>query len=163
MLFVFVLSIPVGRNLANIVMYRRTRLDLIFDPVDNVIYWLIGRNAVRPPMNWKAYSFHMRATNLFMAVLIYLILVFQDYLPLNPARLPGMEPMLAFNTAISFITNTDWQSYLLKRHIAGRSLGIFGEPRVNVVALNLALQDACPKLSTGARVSASLRVPDQTP
>ena len=62
-------------------------------------------------MNWKAYTLHMLATNLVMAVLIYLILVFQDYLPLNPLKLPGMEPVLAFNTAISFITNTDRQSY----------------------------------------------------
>ena len=63
------------------------------------------------PMNWKAYTLHMLATNMFMAVLIFLILVFQDHLPLNPLHFPGMEPLLAFNTAISFITNTDWQNY----------------------------------------------------
>ena len=62
-------------------------------------------------MDWKAYTFHMLATNLFMAIIIYLVLIFQDYLPLNPMNFPGMEPMLAFNTTISFITNTDWQSY----------------------------------------------------
>ena len=62
-------------------------------------------------MDWKAYTVHMLAANFFMAVVIYLILVFQDYLPLNPLKFPGMEPMQAFNTAISFITNTDWQSY----------------------------------------------------
>ena len=53
----------------------------------------------------------MLATNLFMAVIIYLILVFQDHLPLNPMHFAGMDPILAFNTAISFITNTDWQGY----------------------------------------------------
>src|SRR5271167_1739838 len=111
LLIVFLLSIPVGRYLADIVMDRKTRLDSLFDPVDKAICWLIGRGVIRQPMNWKAYTFHMLATNLFMALLIYLILVFQDYLPLNPLKLPGMEPVLAFNTAISFITNTDWQSY----------------------------------------------------
>ena len=111
LLVVFLLSIPVGRYLAAIVMDRKTWLDPVFDRGDNAIYALIGREATRQPMNWKAYTFHMLATNLFMAVLIYLILVFQDRLPLNPLRLPGMEPMQAFNTAISFITNTDWQSY----------------------------------------------------
>ena len=46
-----------------------------------------------------------------MGAIIYLILVFQDHLPLNPMHFAGMEPILAFNTAISFITNTDWQGY----------------------------------------------------
>ncbi len=111
LLIVFLLSIPVGSYLAAIVMDRRTWLDPLFDPVDNALYALIGREAARRPMNWKAYTFHMLATNLCMAVLIYLIMVFQNHLPLNPLKLPGMEPMQAFNTAISFITNTDWQSY----------------------------------------------------
>jgi len=111
LLVVFLLSIPVGRYLAAIVMDRRTWFDPVLDRIDNAIYFLIGREATRRPMNWKAYTFHMLATNLWMAVLIYLILVFQDHLPLNPLKFPGMEPVLAFNTAISFITNTDWQSY----------------------------------------------------
>src|SRR3984957_962762 len=53
----------------------------------------------------------MLATNLVMAILIFLILVFQDLLPLNQRHLAGMDPVLAFNTAISFVTNTDWQAY----------------------------------------------------
>jgi potassium-transporting ATPase potassium-binding subunit len=64
LLIVFLLSIPVGRYLADIVMDRRTRFDLLFDPVDEVVYRLIGRNAIRQPMNWKTYTFHMLATNL---------------------------------------------------------------------------------------------------
>jgi len=111
LLVVFALSILVGRYLAAVVMDRRTPFDRFFDPIDDFLYLLIGRRAVAQPMAWKAYTLHMLATNLFMAVTIYLILVFQDYLPLNPLQLPGMEPMQAFNTAISFITNTDWQSY----------------------------------------------------
>jgi K+-transporting ATPase ATPase A chain len=111
LLIIFLLSIPVGRYLANIMMNRRTWLDPVFDPIDNTLYSLIGRKATRLPMNWKAYTLHMLAANLFMAVIIYLVLVLQGRLPLNPRHLPGMEPVLAFNTAISFITNTDWQSY----------------------------------------------------
>ena len=53
----------------------------------------------------------MLMTNLVMAVLIYSVLVFQDHLPLNPLHFAGMAPLLAFNTAVSFITNTDWQAY----------------------------------------------------
>jgi potassium-transporting ATPase potassium-binding subunit len=111
LLTIFLLSIPVGRYLANIVMDRRTWLDPIFDPIDNALYFLIGRTAVRRPMNWKAYTFHMLMANLFMAVIIYLILVMQGHLALNPRHFAGMDPILAFNTTISFITNTDWQSY----------------------------------------------------
>jgi potassium-transporting ATPase potassium-binding subunit len=111
LLIIFLLSIPVGRYLANIVMDRRTIFDTVFDPIDAALYFLIGRKASSRAMDWKTYTFHMLATNFFMAIIIYLILLFQHDLPLNPLNFAGMEPMQAFNTAISFITNTDWQSY----------------------------------------------------
>src|SRR5271166_3318518 len=111
LLIVFLLSIPAGRYLCAVVTERRTLLDPVFDRIDYAIYLLIGRQATRVPMNWRAYTFHMLATNLVMAIIIYLILVLQDRLPLNPKNFPAMEPVLAFNTAISFITNTDWQGY----------------------------------------------------
>ena len=62
-------------------------------------------------MTWKAYTVHMLMTNLAMAVIIYLVLVFQDHLPLNPLHFGRIDPLLAFNTTVSFITNTDWQAY----------------------------------------------------
>ncbi|MGD0103926.1 MAG: potassium-transporting ATPase subunit KdpA [Rhodopila sp.] len=111
LLIVVAVGVPMGRYLATITMDRHSPLDPLFDPVDNAIYRLIGRAAATQPMNWKAYTFHMLATNLLMAVIIYLILVFQDHLPLNPLNFAGMEPLLAFNTTVSFITNTDWQNY----------------------------------------------------
>ena len=107
----FLISIPTGRYLAKVVTDRKTLLDGLFDPIDNCLYLLIGRRICTQPMDWKAYTLHMLATNLVMAVIIFLILAFQDHLPLNPRHFAGMEPILAFNTAISFITNTDWQGY----------------------------------------------------
>ena len=107
----FVISIPVGRYLATVVTGRKTVFDRLLDPIDNFIYVLIGRRTCGQAMDWKAYTLHMLATNLVMALIIFLILVFQDRLPLNPRHFAGMEPVLAFNTAISFITNTDWQAY----------------------------------------------------
>jgi K+-transporting ATPase ATPase A chain len=104
-------SIPIGRYLAAVVTERKSTFDRLFDPLDNALYWLIGRRICREVMDWKGYTLHMLATNLVMAALIFLILVFQEHLPLNPRHLTGMEPMLAFNTAVSFITNTDWQAY----------------------------------------------------
>jgi len=95
----FVLSIPVGWHLARVVLDRRTWLDPLWDPFDNGIYWLIGRRMCTQAMGWKSYTLHMLATNMFMALIIFLVLVFQNYLPLNPQNFPGMEPMLAFNTA----------------------------------------------------------------
>ena len=111
LLVILLISIVVGRYLAKVVTDQKTLLDPLFDRIDNVIYWLVGRRASSQAMTWKTYTAHMLATNLVMAVLIFLILVFQDRLPLNPMKFAGVEPMLAFNTAVSFITNTNWQSY----------------------------------------------------
>ena len=80
----FVISIPVGRYLATLVTGRKTVFDRLLDPIDNFIYVLIGRRTCGQAMDWKAYTLHMLATNLVMALIIFLILVFQDRLPLNP-------------------------------------------------------------------------------
>jgi K+-transporting ATPase ATPase A chain len=111
LLAVFLLSIPTGRYMARIVMGRRTRFDRFFDPIDNAIYFLIGREVTSQAMTWKVYTIHMLATNMVMALIIYAIYSFQDYLPLNQLGFSGMQAFQAFNTAVSFITNTNWQSY----------------------------------------------------
>ena len=111
LLAIFLLSIPTGRYMARIVMGRKTRFDRFFDPIDNAIYFLIGREVTRQAMTWKGYTFHMLATNMVMALMIYAIYSFQDHLPLNQLGFSGMEAFQAFNTAVSFITNTNWQSY----------------------------------------------------
>jgi K+-transporting ATPase ATPase A chain len=61
--------------------------------------------------HWSAYALALIAFNLAGFVLLFLILKFQNYLPWNPLGLPGLPGHLAFNTAISFVTNTNWQSY----------------------------------------------------
>jgi K+-transporting ATPase ATPase A chain len=108
---IFLLSIPTGRYMARINMGQKTRVDGFFDPIDNALYFLIGRKVTSQAMTWKVYTYHMLATNLAMALIIYTIYSFQDRLPLNQLGFPGMEPFQAFNTAVSFITNTNWQSY----------------------------------------------------
>ncbi|QII38368.1 potassium-transporting ATPase subunit KdpA [Rouxiella badensis] len=111
LLATFLLSIAAGRYLSRVVTDQKTLLDPLFNPIDNVIYRIVGKNTCSQPMNWKKYTINMLATNLVMALLIYLILILQNHFPLNPLKLSGMEPLQAFNTAISFITNTNWQSY----------------------------------------------------
>lgn len=62
-------------------------------------------------MDWKEYAASLLSFNILGIIVLFLILVFQNALPLNPQNLPGLEPYLALNTAISFATNTNWQSY----------------------------------------------------
>jgi K+-transporting ATPase ATPase A chain len=61
--------------------------------------------------NWRSYAVAMLAVNALGFLLLYLILRFQDALPLNPRGLDGLSPWLAFNTAVSFVSNTNWQAY----------------------------------------------------
>lgn len=105
------ISVPFGRYLARVFQEQKTLLDPVFDPIDRLIYRLIGPDAVQEGMDWKGYAFHMLLTNLLMGLLIYVILSFQAHLPWNPLKFPDVQPFLAFNTAASFITNTDWQNY----------------------------------------------------
>jgi K+-transporting ATPase ATPase A chain len=111
LLAILLLSIPVGRYMARIVMGQKTRFDRLFDPIDNAIYFLIGRRITDRAMTWRTYTIHMLVTNLMMAIIIYLVLSFQHLLPLNQQNFSGVEAFLAFNTAVSFITNTNWQAY----------------------------------------------------
>jgi potassium-transporting ATPase potassium-binding subunit len=69
------------------------------------------RRVAAQAMTWRTYTIHMLVTNLAMAIIIYLVLSFQNHLPLNQLNFPAVDPLLAFNTAISFITNTNWQAY----------------------------------------------------
>lgn len=77
-------------------------------------HWLdlgLGRSDLSKPVTWAGYCRSMLVFNYGMFVLVYAALSFQDYLPLNPDKKVGLEPTLAFNTAISFVTNTNLQHY----------------------------------------------------
>lgn len=105
------ISIPFGAYLARVFSNQKTVLDPFLGPLDRILYRLIGREAVGRPMNWKGYAVNMLLTNLLMGLLIYVILSWQGHLPFNPLHFPDLNPFLAFNTAASFITNTNWQNY----------------------------------------------------
>ena len=99
-----------GRYMANVFEGKRTLLSPLLQGVERVVYRLAGVDAVRE-MRWTAYLFAMLAFNLVGFFFLLLLQMLQGRLPLNPAGLPGVEPWLAFNTATSFMTNTNWQSY----------------------------------------------------
>ncbi len=101
---------PVGAYLVKVFDYETSGLDRVFGPVERIIYRLIGVRE-KESMGWKKYVFAVLISNFVMLILIYAIFRLQKYLPWNPDGIDNMPPALAFNTAISFITNTNWQAY----------------------------------------------------
>ncbi len=88
----------------------RTWLDPVLKPLERNTYKLLGVDPQRE-QGWKQYTFAMLAFSFVGMVFTYSILRLQHLLPLNPQELPGLSHHLAFNTAVSFTTNTNWQSY----------------------------------------------------
>ena len=107
---IFILAIPLGGYIYRVFVGQRSKLEFIFGPMDRLMYRVIGVNPT-VEMDWKAYIRSLLLVNFVMALFVYLIFRLQGILPLNPDRIRGMSWDLAFNTAASFITNTNWQSY----------------------------------------------------
>ena len=105
-----ILVIPVGRYLYHIAAGKHTFADPVFDRVDGAIYKLGGVDPHKG-MNWKQYAMALIGTNAVMIAIGYIILRLQSLPLLNPNGIEGMEPTLAFNTIISFMTNTNLQHY----------------------------------------------------
>jgi len=105
------LAWPLGAYMARVWQGERTWLDPMLKPVERMVYAVCG---VKPQkgQNWIAYAMSFLAFSVASFVVLYLILRFQNLLPLNPQGFPGLSPDLSFNTAISFVTNTNWQSYV---------------------------------------------------
>ena len=105
------LAWPLGIYMARVWQGEKTWLDPILKPVEKLVYAACG---VKPEkgQGWLAYSMSFLAFSVASFIVLYLILRFQNLLPLNPQGFAGCLPDLAFNTAISFITNTNWQSYV---------------------------------------------------
>lgn len=99
-----------GRFYYKVMEGQRTWLSPLLGPVERGCYRLAGVNA-DSEQNWKQYTLALLAFNLAGFILVFGVLLLQGYLPLNPRHLPGQEWPLAFNTAVSFVTNTNWQSY----------------------------------------------------
>src|SRR5579885_536049 len=110
LVIIFLLVFPTGRYMATVFAGGRTWLNTHMDPVDNAIYRLAGVNP-QQAMRWWPYCLAMLVTNLVMFLIQFVILEIQQVLPLNPDRMGPIDPFLAFNTAASFITNTNWQNY----------------------------------------------------
>ncbi len=99
-----------GVFFAKVLKGEKNFLTPVFGKVETAIYKFSGINP-SDEMDWKVYSFALMAFNLFGLIFLTFLQLIQSYLPLNPQGLPNVEPTLAINTAVSFITNTNWQSY----------------------------------------------------
>ncbi len=104
-------AVPVGRYLAAVMEGRPTFLAPILSPVERGIYALSGIDP-QQGMSWRGYTTALLLLNALHFATLYLMLRLQFYLPFNPQHIVGMPPSIAFNTAISFVTNTNWQAYV---------------------------------------------------
>ena len=105
-----VLTKPVGTWLFTLYEGRRTPLHVVLGPVERGFYKLAGIDP-NAEQGWRRYALHMLLFNVALMAFTYAVLRLQGVLPGNPQGLAGLSPDLAFNTAISFATNTNWQSY----------------------------------------------------
>ncbi len=106
--FIF-LAKPMGLYLDKAFNSNDSRFNKFFNPIEKLIFKISGIK--ESTQNWKQYILSLVLTNSFMIFVVYLIFRFQGSLPLNPSHIANMESTLAFNTAISFMTNTNLQHY----------------------------------------------------
>jgi potassium-transporting ATPase potassium-binding subunit len=102
---------PVGSYMARVFEGQRTWLDPVFRPIERLLYKLCGVNS-KKEMNWRQYAYALLGFSAVSLVLTYLIERLQNLLPLNPQKLAAVAPDLAWNTAASFTSNTNWQFYV---------------------------------------------------
>ena len=105
------LTKPMGLYLMQVLDPKgKTWLDPVLRPLERLSYWVMGVRTDQE-QNWRQYTWAMLLFSLVSCVFTYAILRLQNFLPLNPQSLGALSPHLAFNTAVSFTTNTNWQSY----------------------------------------------------
>ncbi|WP_395063161.1 potassium-transporting ATPase subunit KdpA [Flavobacterium sp.] len=107
---VMLLALPLGRYIGKIFNYESTWLDKIFNPIDKLFFKIGGINPTKE-MNWKQHLIALLTINVVWFVISMFVLTNMVWLPLNPDGNPSMSGDLAFNTTISFITNTNLQHY----------------------------------------------------
>ena len=100
----------IGRYMTRVFNRERTWLDPVLRPVERAIYVATGVDE-RHVMRWTEYAFAMLAFSVVSMIVLYLMQRVQQWLPWNPQHFPAVPPALAFNTAASFTTNTNWQAY----------------------------------------------------
>src|SRR5262245_53904031 len=101
---------PLGGHMTRLFNGERTILSPVLGPVELALYGVAGVDAKRE-QHWLTYTVSMLLFHVGGFVILYALMRLQGVLPLNPAGQSGVAPDLTFNTAVSFITNTNWQNY----------------------------------------------------
>jgi K+-transporting ATPase ATPase A chain len=104
------LAWPLGAYMARVYEGERVWLARLLGPLERGLYRLAGVRADQE-MSWRAYGAALLVFSAASVIVVYALQRLQGVLPLNPAGLGAVSPHLAFNTAVSFATNTNWQSY----------------------------------------------------
>ncbi|MBO9099584.1 potassium-transporting ATPase subunit KdpA [Rhizobium sp. VS19-DR104.2] len=107
---VIVLVKPLGGYMTRVFAGERTYLSIVLGPVERGLYRLAGTSE-REEQHWTSYAFSLLMFNLLGVVVLYALQRFQAVLPYNPAGMAAVPTDLSFNTAVSFVTNTNWQNY----------------------------------------------------
>jgi K+-transporting ATPase ATPase A chain len=110
LLVIFLLTKPLGVFMARVFSGEKTFLDVLLRPIEKLIYRLTGVDE-QHEMRWTEYAVSMLLFSGVSMALLYLLERTQKWLPLNPQKFVNIEPGLAFGTAASFTTNTNWQAY----------------------------------------------------
>ncbi|MBO0437931.1 potassium-transporting ATPase subunit KdpA [Vagococcus fluvialis] len=109
--FLLLTSIPIGLYTKKVMSNEETKLDILFSKIENGIYSFFGKSVVKKEMSAKQYAKSVLGVSIISFLLLFFMLIFQGFLPGNPNNVPNMSIPLAFNTAASYVTNTNWQAY----------------------------------------------------
>ncbi|MGE5328661.1 MAG: potassium-transporting ATPase subunit KdpA [Deltaproteobacteria bacterium] len=104
-----ILVIPTGKYIYKVISGEKSFVDPVMNKIDNLLYRITGIK--KEEMTWKQYAIALVVANAVMTLFVYILFRIQSQLGLNPNGIKNMDPSLAFNTAISFITNTNLQDY----------------------------------------------------
>src|ERR1700720_3699978 len=108
---VILITRPFGGYLTRVFNGERTFLTPLLRPVERAIYWCCGGDE-KEEQHWLTYAVAMLLFSIVGFLTLYALQRLQWYLPFNPQEQTGVEPSSAFNTSVSFVTNTNWQSYV---------------------------------------------------
>ncbi len=104
------LAVPLGRYMAKVLHGEKTFMDKVIGPLERLVYRVCGIDKDKE-MSWREYALTLMAFNILGIVTLFILQLAQGLLPFNPQGFGAMRWDLALNTAVSFVTNTNWQAY----------------------------------------------------